>query len=82
MENKKEINISENRYAKHRNAIRHISETEGVDIGTACAILRHDMGWTFPDGVDHEITEFVGYINRLPGEKVREFFGYDKPGKA
>ena len=62
-----------NRYAQHKDTIRKISEEQGVDIGTACAMLRDQMGWHF-DGPDTELTEFVRYIAGLSGEETRAYF--------
>lgn len=36
--------MENNRYALCKKMIREISETEGVDIGVACAMLRDKMG--------------------------------------
>lgn len=66
--------MENNRYAQHRKEIREISERENVDIGVACAMLRDQMGWHFPDGKDTEITAFCQFINDMDGEEVREYF--------
>ena len=62
-----------NRYAQHKDAIRKISEEQGVDIGTACSMLRDQMGWHF-DGPDVELAEFTGYIAGLTGEETKVYF--------
>lgn len=66
--------MENNRYAQHKKEIDRISREENVDIGTACAMLRQRMGWTFPEGKDTEITEFTAYINGLTGEEVKAYF--------
>lgn len=65
--------MKNNRYAQHKRLVREISEREGVDIGTACAMLRDNMGWRF-DGPDVELAEFTGYIAGLTGEETRAYF--------
>ena len=44
-----------------------------MDIGTACAMLRDQMGWHF-DGPDVELAEFTGYIAGLTGEETKVYF--------
>lgn len=68
--------MENNRYAQHRKEIREISERENVDIGVACAILRHDKGWTFPEtkGKDHEIKEFTDFIRKMEPAEVVVYF--------
>ena len=70
--------MKENRYAQHKMEIREISEREGVDIGVACAMLRNEKQWTFPEtgGIDEELRDFVGYCNDLPAAERRAYFGY------
>ena len=62
-----------NRYAQHKRLVCEISEREGVDIGTACAMLRDRMGWHF-DGPDVELAEFTAYVAGLSGEETRAYF--------
>ncbi len=65
-----------NRYAQHKMDIKRICEERNVDIGVACAILRDEMGWHFPetDGIDREITEFTSMISKMSGEEVKAYF--------
>ena len=69
--------MENNRYALCKKMVREISETENVDIGVACAMLRDKMGWHFPDGKDTEITEFCAYVNDMPAEERKAYF-YDE----
>ena len=64
--------MENNRCAQHRKKIREISERENVDIGVACAMLRDQMGWEFPDGKDTEITAFTCFL--MDSEEVRKYF--------
>ena len=66
--------MENNRYAQHKKEIKEISEREGVDIGVACAMLRDQMGWEFPDGKDTEITAFTRFLHDMDGEEVRKYF--------
>ena len=66
--------MENNRYALCKKMIREISETEGVDIGVACAMLRDKMGWHFKDGKDPEITEFCAFVNDIPAEERAAYF--------
>ena len=65
--------MENNRYAQHKREIKEISERENVDIGVACAILRHDKGWEFPEG-DKEITAFTAFVHQMDGEEVKKYF--------
>lgn len=50
----------------------------GNDVGTACAMLRAQMGWSFPEG-DKEITAFtafVGELQRMTDEKHNYVLDY------
>lgn len=66
--------MENNRYALCKKMIHEISETEGVDIGVACAMLRDKMGWHFPDGKDTEITEFCDYVSHIPADERLAYF--------
>ena len=68
--------MENNRYAQHRAEIDKISKEQSVDIGVACAILRDQMGWTFQDGKDTEITEFTAYVADMsPVDRAAYFAG-------
>lgn len=68
--------MENNRYAQHKKEIDRISREQGVDIGVACAILRDQMGWTFQDGKDTEITEFTAYVADMsPADRAAYFAG-------
>lgn len=56
--------MENNRYHLHRREIAEICERENVDISTACAMLRHEKGWEFPQG-DTEITAFCEHVSQL-----------------
>lgn len=56
--------IKENPYAKHKDEIYKISMERGVDVGTACSMLRHEKGWEYPDG-DPDITAFTAFVGEL-----------------
>lgn len=66
--------MENNRYALCKVMVRDICDEQGVDIGTACAILRDKMGWHFKDGKDHEITEFCSFVNDMPAEDRKAYF--------
>lgn len=56
--------IKDNPYAQHKAEIHKISMERGVDVGTACSMLRHENGWEYPDG-DPDITEFTAFVGEL-----------------
>lgn len=56
--------IKENPYAKCKAEIHKISQERGVDVGTACAMLRAEKGWKYPDG-DKDITTFTAMVQQL-----------------
>ena len=56
--------IKDNPYAQHKAEIHKISMERGVDVGTACSMLRHEKGWSYPDG-DPDITAFTRFVTEL-----------------
>lgn len=56
--------IKDNPYAQHKAEIHKISMERGVDVGTACSMLRHEKGWEYPDG-DPDITAFTAFVGEL-----------------
>lgn len=56
--------IKENPYAKCKAEIHKISMERGVDVGTACSMLRAEKGWSYPDG-DPDITAFTRVVTEL-----------------
>lgn len=56
--------IKDNPYAKCKAEIHKISTERGVDVGTACSMLRHEKGWSYPDG-DPDITAFTRFVTEL-----------------
>lgn len=56
--------IKDNPYAQHKAEIHQISMYRGVDVGTACAILRAEKGWEYPNG-DKDITAFTSFVSEL-----------------
>ena len=70
MENKelkiKELleSVKDNPYAKHKEEIHKISMERGADVGTACAMLRTEKGWKYPEG-DKDITAFTAMVHQL-----------------
>ena len=56
--------IKENPYAQHKAEIHKISMERGVDVGTACSMLRHEKGWEYPEG-DPDITAFTAFVGEL-----------------
>ena len=56
--------IKDNPYAKCKAEIHKISTERGVDVGTACSMLRHEKGWGYPDG-DPDITAFTRFVTEL-----------------
>ena len=70
--------IKDNPYAKHKTEIHQIRQERGVDVGTACSMLRHEKGWEYPDG-DPDITAFtafVGELQRMTHEKHNYVLDY------
>ena len=70
--------IKENPYAKYKAEIHKMSMERGVDVGTACAMLRAEKGWSYPDG-DPDITafgEFVTKLQRLSTKKDNYVLAY------
>lgn len=65
--------MEKNIYAQHKQAVKAISEKEGVDIGVACAMLRDKMGW-FADEKDAQITQFCAFVEGMTGEEVKAYF--------
>ena len=66
--------MENNRYAQHKKEIDRISRERNVDIGVACAMLRDQMGWTFQDGKDTEITEFTDYVAGMAPDDREKYF--------
>ena len=56
--------IKDNPYAKCKAEIHKISMERGVDVGTACSMLRHEKGWEYPNG-DPDITAFTSFVSAL-----------------
>lgn len=70
--------IKDNPYAQHKEEIHKISMERGVNVGTACAILRSEKGWSYPEG-DPDITAFtrvVTELQRLSDEKNNYVLAY------
>lgn len=70
--------IKENPYAKCKAEIHKMSMERGVDVGTACSMLRHEKGWEYPKG-DPDITaftSFVGELQRLTTKKENYVLAY------
>lgn len=56
--------IKGNPYVQHKAEIHKISTERGVDVGTACAMLRSEKGWEYPKG-DKDITAFTSFVSAL-----------------
>lgn len=56
--------IKNNPYAQHKAEIHKISMERGVDVGTACSMLRSEKGWEYPKG-DKDITAFGAFVTEL-----------------
>ena len=56
--------IKDNPYAQHKAEIHKISMERGVDVGTACSMLRAEKGWSYPEG-DPDITAFSRFVTEL-----------------
>ena len=70
--------LKDNRFYQHRMEIRKISEEQGVDIGTALAILRDQMGWTGEDAFN-EMNAFDAEVGAADQTEItRKIFGYDE----
>lgn len=70
--------IKDNPYAQHKEEIHKISMERGVDVGTACSMLRAEKGWEYPEG-DPDITTFtafVGELQRMTDEKHNYVLDY------
>ncbi len=70
--------VKENPYAQNKEEIHKMSVERGVDVGTACSMLRAEKGWSYPDG-DPDITaftRFVGELQRLSDKKNNYVLAY------
>ena len=56
--------IKNNPYAQHKAEIHKISMERGVDVGTACSMLRAEKGWSYPE-CDPDITAFTRAVTEL-----------------
>lgn len=65
--------MENNIYAQHKQEVKAICDREGVDIGVACAMLRHEKGW-FPGEKDPQLDAFVGMLADMKGEQVAAYF--------
>ena len=71
MEEKKVVTISENNiFHKHRHEIAEISRNEGVDVGVATSMLRHQKEWGKEYDADKD--EFDRYLTYITTESSKQ----------